>query len=55
MALRLLKSALACPKFTEIDAIALMEYHMRRNRSAQKAHTKSWHKRHAKVQYKVLL
>ena len=55
MALRLLKSALACPQFTEAEAIALMEYHLRRNRIAQKSHTKSWHKRHAKVQYNVLL
>jgi hypothetical protein len=55
MALRLLKSALACPRFTEVQAIALMEYHLRRNRLAQKSHTKSWHERHAKVQYNVLL
>jgi SRSO17 transposase len=55
MALRLLKSALACPTLTPDEAIALMEYHLRRNRIARTSHTKSWHKRHAKVQYKVLL
>jgi hypothetical protein len=55
MALHLLKSALACPKFTEVEAIALLEYHLRRNRIAQKSHTKSWHKRHPKVKYKLLL
>jgi hypothetical protein len=55
MALRLLKSALARPQFTEVEAIALMEYHLQRNRSAHKSHLKSWHKRHAKVKYKVLL
>jgi hypothetical protein len=55
MALRLLKSALACPRLTEVEALALLEYHLQRNRIARKAHTKSWHKRHPKVQYKVLL
>jgi hypothetical protein len=55
MALRLLKSALPQPKLTEADAIALVEYHLQRNRIAQKSHEKSWHKRHKKVQYKVLL
>ena len=55
MALRLLQSALAYPRLTEVEAIALMEYHVRRNRIAQTSHTTAWHKRHAKVQYKVLL
>jgi hypothetical protein len=55
MALRLLKSALPQPKLTETEAIALVEYHLRRNRIARQSHVKSWHKRHKKVQYKVLL
>jgi hypothetical protein len=55
MALRLLKSALPQPRLTEKDAIALVKYHLRRNRIARKSHVKSWHKRHKKVQYKVLL
>lgn len=55
MALRLLTSALPRPELTELDAIAIVEYHMRRNRTARRAHVKSWHKRHKKVDYKVLL
>jgi hypothetical protein len=55
MALRLLKSALPQPKLSAADAIALVEYHLRRNRTARQSHGKSWHKRYKKVQYKVLL
>jgi hypothetical protein len=55
MALRLLTSALPRPQLTEADAIAIVEYHLRRNRIARQAHVKSWHKRHKKVPYKVLL
>lgn len=55
MALRLLTSALPRPELTELDAIAIVEYHLRRNRTARRAHVKSWHKRHKKVDYKVLL
>jgi hypothetical protein len=43
------------PVLTEASAIAIVEYHLRRNRTACKAHAKSWHKRHKKVTYKVLL
>jgi len=55
MALRLLTSALPRPKLAEADAIAIVAYHLQRNRIARKSHAKSWHKRHKKVQYKVLL
>ena len=55
MALRLLTSALWQPKLTEADAIAIVEYHLRRNRTARKSHVKAWKKRHKKVKYKVLL
>ena len=55
MALRLLKSALARPELSEADAIAIVEYHLQRNRTALKSHVKSWHKRHKKLRYKVLL
>jgi len=55
MALRLLTSALARPELSETDAIAIVEYHLQRNRTALKSHAKSWHKRHKKVRYKVLL
>lgn len=55
MALRLLTSALPRPELSELDAIAMVKYHLRRNRTARKAHVKSWHKRHQRVTYKVLL
>jgi SRSO17 transposase len=55
MALHLVKSALSRPTMNEEEAIALVEYHLRRNRVARRSHVKSWHKRHKKVRYKVLL
>jgi hypothetical protein len=55
MALRLLQSALPQPALREAEAIAILAYHLRRNRIARNSHTKSWHKRHKKVKYKVLL
>ncbi len=55
MALHLLTSTLPRPELTEADAIAIVEYHLRRNRVARRSHTKAWHKRHKKVRYKVLL
>lgn len=55
MALRLLTSALGRPQLNEAEAIAIVEYHLQRNRTALKSHVKSWHQRHKKVRYKVLL
>lgn len=55
MAVRLLKSALPRPELTEEDAIAIMEYHLRRNRVAKASHHKSWLKRHKNIEFKVLL
>jgi hypothetical protein len=55
MALRLLTSALVRPELRETEAIAIVEYHLKRNRTALKSHTNSWHRRHKKVKYKVLL
>lgn len=55
MALLLVTSALERPELTETEAIAIVEYHLRRNQTALKSHTKSWHRRHKKVEYKVLL
>ena len=54
MALRLVKSAVSQPRLTQEDAIAIVKYHLKRNRVARKSHTKSWHRRH-KIRYKVLL
>jgi hypothetical protein len=55
MAVRLLKSVLPQPKLTVEGAIAIMHYHLNRNRVARASHYKSWRKRHKKVRFKVLL
>jgi SRSO17 transposase len=55
MALRLLLAALPRPNLTEANAIAVLEYHLQRNRVARKSHEKAWHRRHKKLTYKVLL
>jgi hypothetical protein len=55
MALRLLKSALSQSRLTPADAIAMVRYHLKRNRVARISHTKAWHRRHKKISYKVLL
>jgi hypothetical protein len=55
MALHLLTAVLPREEFTEEDAIAIVVYHIRRNQTALSSHTKSWKKRHEKVDYKVLL
>lgn len=55
MALFLLMTALPSPVLTKEDAIAIVNYHLRRNRTARTSHTKTWHKRHKNVRYKVLL
>jgi hypothetical protein len=55
MALRLLTAVLPREELTAEDAIAIVEYHLQRNRTALNSHTKSWKQRHDKVRYKVLL
>ena len=55
MTVRLLRSALPRPTLTVADAIGIMEYYLERNRIARKSHYKSWHIRHKKVRFKVLL
>jgi hypothetical protein len=55
MTVRLLKSALPRPILTVADAIAIMEYHLRRNRIAKKSHYKRWYKCHKKARFKLLL
>jgi SRSO17 transposase len=55
LALRLVKSAVSQPRLTREDAIAIVKYHLKRNRVARKSHTQSWRRRHKKIKYKVLL
>jgi hypothetical protein len=51
---RLLRSALAEPELTVERAIALVEYHDRRNKIAKASHDKTWHAKHEGVKYLLL-
>ena len=55
MAVRVLRSAFARGQLTEEDAISILEYHRRRNRTASESHRKSWLRKHKNVKPKVLL
>lgn len=55
LALRVMKSALPQPTLTQEDALAIMEYHLERNRKAKASHRKSWLERHKNVEFKLLL
>ncbi len=52
--MRLLRSALAETTLTVEKAIALMDYHEGRNKTAKAAHDKAWHARHEGVKYLLL-
>ena len=55
MALRLLRSAMTKRHLTQHDAVVIVRYHLQRNRVARQSHTKTWHRRHKKLRYEVLL
>jgi hypothetical protein len=55
MAVRLLKAALPRPVLTVERALAVVEYHLRRNAIAKRSHAKSWRKRHKGVRVKPLV
>jgi len=55
MAVRVLQSAFARDSCTEDDAVAMIEYHLRRNRAARESHRKAWLKKHKRVKAKTLL
>ena len=54
MAVRLLKAALPRPELTVESALAIVEYHLRRNEIARRSHTKTWKQRHPGVEVKPL-
>jgi len=54
MAVRLLKAALPRPELTVEAALAIVEYHLRRNEIAKRSHTKRWKRRHEGVDVKPL-
>jgi hypothetical protein len=48
---RLLEAAWAEPGLCLGRAIALVDYHVRRNKVAKASHDKTWKKKHKKVKY----
>lgn len=55
LALRVLRTALPQPKLSDDDALAIIDYHLRRNQIARSSHRKNWLERHKKVRFKQLL
>jgi hypothetical protein len=51
---RLLRSALTEPELTVEAAIALVGYHVGRNKVAKASHDKAWHAKHEGVKYLLL-
>jgi hypothetical protein len=51
---RLLEAAFAEPGLRLARAVALVEYHIRRNRVAKASHDKTWKKKHKKVKFLLL-
>ena len=49
--MRLLEAALAEPELRLVRAVALVEYHIRRNRVAKASHDKTWKEKHQGVNY----
>jgi hypothetical protein len=54
MAVRLLKAALPRPELTVEAAVAIVEYHRRRNEIARRSHAKRWKRRHKGVKVEPL-
>lgn len=52
--MRLLRSAFIARELTLETAIALVAYHVRRNRIAKASHDKSWHAKHEGVKSLLL-
>jgi hypothetical protein len=48
---RLLVAAFEEPELKLPRAIALVEYHVRRNEAARKSHTKTWQDKHPHVKF----
>ncbi len=49
MTFRLLCAVLPQPKLTVDDALGIIEYHIEKNRIAQRSHTKTWWLCHPKA------
>lgn len=55
LALRVLRSTFARPTLSEDEAADIIEYHLRRNRTAHESHRKSWLEKHKRLAKKLLL
>lgn len=55
MAVNMLQAAFSQPTLTDDNAIAILDYHLRRNRIARQSHRKSWLRKHKKRKLKTLL
>lgn len=55
LALRVLRSALCQTNLTEQDALDIIDYHLRRNRTARTSHHKTWLRKHKNIRFKLLL
>ena len=53
-AVRLLEAALGEPELKLERALALVEYHVRRNEAARKSHAKTWRAKHRDVKFLLL-
>jgi hypothetical protein len=51
---RLVRSAFAARELTLEAAIALVEYHVRRNKAAKVSHDKAWNAKHEGVKFLLL-
>lgn len=55
MTVRMLQSAFSRAELTEDSAVAILDYHLRRNRKARESHRKSWLRKHKRKKLKPLL
>ena len=52
--MRLVRSALAERELSLVAAMALVDYHIRRNQIAKASHDKAWYARHEGVKFLLL-
>jgi len=55
MAMRILRSAFAKPTLSEQEAIDLIDYYRKRNKTAHESHRKTWLRKHKRIKPEVLL
>lgn len=55
MAYQIVQAALARPTLGPDESLNIIEYHLKRNRTARKSHRKKWKQKHKNLKYKMLL